>query len=104
MCDLAEMLQLSPSGLTRRLDGLVATGCVVRQASPVDRRVMMGVLTEAGRELLERAAPAHVVSVRHHIFDHLDREQVAALESIFTSIADGLRRSSADEAAAEAVA
>ena len=51
MCDLAEMLQLSPSGLTRRLDGLVAAGCVVRQASPVDRRVMLGVLTEAGRAL-----------------------------------------------------
>ena len=29
MCDLADQLQLSPSGLTRRLDGLVKSGAVV---------------------------------------------------------------------------
>ena len=28
MCDLADRLQLSPSGLTRRLDGLVSAGLV----------------------------------------------------------------------------
>ncbi len=49
MCDLAERLQLSPSGLTRRLDGLVKSGAVVRQGSALDRRVMMAVLTDNGR-------------------------------------------------------
>src|SRR4029078_4737429 len=38
MCDLATALQLSPSGLTRRLDGLVSTGLVERVANPCDRR------------------------------------------------------------------
>ena len=57
MCDLADILQLSPSGLTRRLDRLVADGYVSRQSSPADRRVMMGSLTATGRELLERTAP-----------------------------------------------
>lgn len=91
MCDLADRLQLSPSGLTRRLDGLVAAGHVVREGSPDDRRVMMAVLTAAGRRLLERTAPYHVASVRRHIFDHLDDDQVEALASIFESIATGLR-------------
>ena len=50
MCDLADILQLSPSGLTRRLDRLVADGYVSRQSSPADRRVMMGSLTATGRE------------------------------------------------------
>ena len=45
MCDLATALQLSPSGLTRRLDGLVKTGLVERIASPTDRRVMFAALT-----------------------------------------------------------
>ena len=90
MCDLAERLQLSPSGLTRRLDGLVKSGAVVRQGSELDRRVMMAVLTDHGRATLERVAPHHVDSVRRRIFDRLDPTQVAALESIFTAINDGL--------------
>ena len=90
MCDLAEMLQLSPSGLTRRLDGLVSAGYVVREPSSDDRRVMLGRLTEAGFEKLRTAAPDHVESVRRHIFDHLDDEQVAALASIFQAIRKGL--------------
>ncbi len=90
MCDLAEMLQLSPSGLTRRLDGLVSAGYVVREPSSDDRRVMLGRLTEAGFEKLRTAAPDHVESVRRHIFDHLDDEQVAAMASIFVAIRKGL--------------
>jgi DNA-binding MarR family transcriptional regulator len=90
MCDLADVLQLSPSGLTRRLDGLVAGGFVKREGSAADRRVMMGVLTGTGRELLERTAPHHVESVRRRIFDHLDESQVAALQSIFDAVATGL--------------
>ncbi|MFK7920023.1 MAG: MarR family winged helix-turn-helix transcriptional regulator [Ilumatobacter sp.] len=90
MCDLADMLQLSPSGLTRRLDGLVKSGLVMRQPSTSDGRVMMGLLTEAGRKLLDATAPHHVASVRRHIFDHLTSEQVDAMAAIFTSISAGL--------------
>lgn len=90
MCDLADALQLSPSGLTRRLDGLVKSGLVTRLASTEDRRVMMGVLTEAGRALLTRTAPHHVASVRRHIFDHLTADQVDAMASIFLAISAGL--------------
>ena len=40
MRDLAALLQLSPSGLTRRLDGLVKARLVERQPSPDDGRVI----------------------------------------------------------------
>jgi DNA-binding MarR family transcriptional regulator len=90
MCDLADLLQLSPSGLTRRLDGLVKAGYVTREASTGDRRVMLAALTPKGFAALEAAAPDHVASVRHHIFDHLDSDQVDALASIFQAIKDGL--------------
>lgn len=90
MCDLADRLQLSPSGLTRRLDGLVAADYVTRLPSPSDGRVMMAVLTHKGRTKLEVAAPDHVDSVRRHIFDHLDADQVQALGHIFSSISGGL--------------
>jgi DNA-binding MarR family transcriptional regulator len=90
MCDLADLLQLSPSGLTRRLDGLVKAGFVTREPSDDDRRVMLATLTPTGFAALEQAAPDHVASVRRHIFDHLDSDQVAALASIFQSIKAGL--------------
>ena len=90
MCDLADLLQLSPSGLTRRLDGLVKAGFVTREPSTDDRRVMLAALTPSGLAALESAAPDHVASVRRHIFDHLDSEQVDALASIFQAIKDGL--------------
>jgi DNA-binding MarR family transcriptional regulator len=98
MCDLADVLQLSPSGLTRRLDGLVAGGFVKREGSAADRRVMMGVLTGTGRELLEQTAPHHVESVRRRIFDHLDEGQVAVLQSIFDAVATGLAADAAASA------
>jgi DNA-binding MarR family transcriptional regulator len=86
MCDLSTKLQLSPSGLTRRLDGLVRAGLVQRQPSVTDRRVMLAVLTDAGMKRLEAAAPDHVASVRRHVIDRLDRDQIAAMAEIFTAI------------------
>lgn len=91
MCDLADHLELSPSGLTRRLDGLVESGLVVREASVRDGRVMMAALTADGSASLHKIAPHHVASVRRHIFDQLNASQVAALESIFVSISEGLK-------------
>jgi DNA-binding MarR family transcriptional regulator len=90
MCDLADMLQLSPSGLTRRLDGLVKAGFVTREPSTEDRRVMLARLTPSGFAALAEAAPDHVASVRRHIFDHLDDEQVDSLAEIFQAIRQGL--------------
>ncbi len=90
MCDLADALQLSPSGLTRRLDGLVTSEHVLRRPSEHDGRVMMAVLTPAGRDLLTATAPHHVDSVRRRIFDHLTDADVEAMTSIFSAIAAGL--------------
>lgn len=86
MCDLASRLHLSPSGLTRRLDGLVRDGLVVREPSPCDRRVSLAVLTDDGLARLEEAAPAHVDSVRRYLLDHLTRAQIRQLGAAFESV------------------
>jgi DNA-binding MarR family transcriptional regulator len=90
MCDLATALQLSPSGLTRRLDGLVSTGLVERVASPSDRRVMFAALTAAGRAKLEQTAPDHVASVRKRFLKGLNRDQVCQLGDIFETMRSNL--------------
>ena len=86
MCDLAARLHLSPSGLTRRLDGLVTAGYVAREPSEHDRRVTLAVLTEAGRATLEAAAPVHVAGVRAHFVDHLSRTQLRQLGTAFEAL------------------
>lgn len=86
MCDLASELQLSPSGLTRRLDGLVSNGLVGREASDDDRRVMLAVLTERGFSELERAAPFHVAGVRQRFIDPLTDREVRSLASAFAKM------------------
>ena len=95
MCDLAERLHLSPSGLTRRLDGLVRAGLVTREPSATDRRVTLAALTDAGYDALEAAAPVHVDGVRRHFLSHLTRAQVRQLGTTFDAVA---RRRAAHDA------
>ncbi|MEP7046201.1 MAG: MarR family transcriptional regulator [Ilumatobacteraceae bacterium] len=90
MCDLATALQLSPSGLTRRLDGLVSTGLVERVACPADRRVMFAALTGTGRAKLAEAAPEHVASVRNRFLKGLTPGQVRELGDIFETVRTNL--------------
>ncbi len=89
MCDLAQRLHLSPSGLTRRLDAMVRQGLVARQPSPDDRRVILAVLTSVGVDALESAAPDHVESVRRNLLDHLSRTQIRQLGTALTAVQRG---------------
>jgi len=89
MTELALELGLSPSGLTRRLDRLVRAGFVARESCPTDRRAVYAVLTEAGLEKLERAAPDHVAGVRRLVIDRLDRYQLAELADVLEQVRAG---------------
>jgi len=77
MQDLAGGLRLSPSGATRRVDGMVRRGFVARRQCPTDRRGSYVVLTDAGRAKLETAAPTHVRGVRQYFIDRLSERQLA---------------------------
>jgi DNA-binding MarR family transcriptional regulator len=86
MCDLANSLQLSPSGLTRRLDGMVKNGWVERASCASDRRVMYAHLTADGRAKMDSAAPTHVASVRRLVLDPLGPEGVEQLGELFGKV------------------
>jgi DNA-binding MarR family transcriptional regulator len=90
MAELAERLVVSPSGLTRRLDGLVREGLVERQACISDRRGMLAVLSSAGRAVLKEAAPTHVAGVRRYVFDSLDRKQLRQLTIGLAAVSQSL--------------
>jgi len=102
MCDLAQRLHLTPGGLTRRLDGVVKRGFVVRVPSSEDRRVVMAVLTDEGMATLEAAAPVHVDGVRRHLIDHLDRRQLGALADSLDAVRHGREQYALDRVRANA--
>jgi DNA-binding MarR family transcriptional regulator len=87
MSELAERLLLSPSGLTRRLDGLVKAGLVERSRCSTDRRGSYARLTPLGRKRLDLAAPDHVDQIRRHFIDLLSRRQLSALVEALEKIA-----------------
>jgi DNA-binding MarR family transcriptional regulator len=61
--DLAESLQLTPSGVTRLLDGLRERGFVDKAACSRDARVTYAVLTDVGWAKLEEASCSHVAAI-----------------------------------------
>ena len=87
MCDLADTLRLSRSGLTRRMQGVMKTKLVARTQSKEDARSAIAQLTPKGMALLKKAAPHHVGSVRRQMIDLLTDSEAKAIGSAFTKIA-----------------
>ncbi|MFE6283040.1 MarR family winged helix-turn-helix transcriptional regulator [Streptomyces sp. NPDC057877] len=91
MTDLAERLKITRSRLTYAVARLERDGLVRREGCTSDRRGSLALLTEEGMDVLERAAPGHVETVRGVLFDQLGAEQVAQLEEICSRIVRGLQ-------------
>jgi DNA-binding MarR family transcriptional regulator len=80
--DLAESVLLTPSGITRLLDGLERAGYVARAASEQDARVTYAVLTDDGYEKLRSAAPTHVGSIRALFGELFSEEELELLAEL----------------------
>ncbi|MBY5162432.1 MarR family winged helix-turn-helix transcriptional regulator [Salsipaludibacter albus] len=86
MSQLAEWSNGSLSRLSHVVSRLEKRGLVCRRPCPEDGRVTLAQLTDDGMALMEQAAPDHVASVRHLVFDVLDDDQVAELDRICSAI------------------
>jgi DNA-binding MarR family transcriptional regulator len=84
--DLAQRLLLTPSGVTRLLDGLEAAGHVCKRPCADDLRVSYAELTRTGRACLDEAAAAHVTAVRELVGERLDPDELAALSSLLSRL------------------
>jgi len=96
MQNLAEMVVLSPSGLTRLVDRIENAGLVRREPSTEDRREMFVVLTEAGRSLAHAAREAHHRHIEEHFSRHLAPEDVQALHAALTKVRQALATSAGE--------
>ena len=77
--DLAERLMLTPSGVTRLLDGLERDGWVRKGLCDSDARVTYAVLTDEGRERLESAGRTHVRQIREIFEERFSAEELETL-------------------------
>ena len=87
MSELANVVSISVSGLTRVVERLARQGLVERVKADTDGRGQLAVLTPAGFARLEQAYPAHLAGVREHVMDHLADLDLAAFTQAISAIA-----------------
>ncbi len=88
MSDLAIQTGISPSGLTRAVDRLVAEGLVGRELFPDDRRGTLAVLTAAGRQRMDCALVQHRQRIDEILDDLLTPEDEARLGDVLERLRD----------------
>ena len=96
MSSLANATNASLSRLSHVVTKLERRGWVCRAPSPSSRRVTLVRLTDDGWDLLVKAAPGHVETVRSLVFDGLTPDDVAALERVAGHIVERIEASRLD--------
>jgi DNA-binding MarR family transcriptional regulator len=86
MSELADLLGLSRSGVTRLVDRLQAEALVERASCDTDRRGSWAMLTDAGHRRLRRASPTHLRGVGQHFLDRIPPDELEALGRTLTRV------------------
>jgi DNA-binding MarR family transcriptional regulator len=80
--ELAESLVLTPSGVTRLLDGLERAGYVEKGSCDSDARITYAVLTAAGLDKLRKASTSHVAQIRDFFEQRFDPNELVTLADL----------------------
>jgi DNA-binding MarR family transcriptional regulator len=94
--DLANDLQLSPSGITRLLDRLEDQGLVGKGACKSDARVSYAVLTDAGLSKLREAAPEHIEDIDRRLGAALSEQEMKTLSDLLGRLSESNENCSPD--------
>jgi DNA-binding MarR family transcriptional regulator len=84
--DLAERVLLTPSGITRLLDGLERAGFVDRGSCASDARVVYAKLTDAGYEKLQEAACTHVAGIEDEFLAQFSGGELETLSELLARL------------------
>ena len=82
MCELADSVLLSRSGVTRLVDRLERDGLLAREECAADARGAFAVLTGAGEQLLADARETHVEGIHRHFLSRFSGDELAALDAL----------------------
>ena len=97
MSDLADTVLLSPSGVSRLVDRLVADGLIERRPCGDDGRAVHAAITGAGRELLARAEPTFTAALRRQFVDRYSAEEYETLADLLLRVAPACRNRQASK-------
>ncbi|MEU7475798.1 MarR family transcriptional regulator [Lentzea sp. NPDC042327] len=90
MLELAELLDVSPSGVTRLVERLVKRGWVTREQPQDNRRLVFAVLTPEGEEAcLGVTARVYRASIAEHFTSLLNERDLADLRRIGRKLMEG---------------
>jgi DNA-binding MarR family transcriptional regulator len=88
---IAERMNLSPSRLTRIIDGLVAKNYINREINPADRRNMKVSLSSKGVVLVQQLNKAYI-NIHREILQDIDESQHKNLISAMTQLLSALEK------------
>lgn len=91
MKDLAERILYSKSGFTSVVDRMEKEGLVKRVRPENDRRSILVVLTDTGREKMAEARRCHRKGLDEHFSRHLADSDVRALTRAFEKLTEHAR-------------
>ncbi|HEY5142553.1 MAG TPA: MarR family transcriptional regulator [Solirubrobacteraceae bacterium] len=89
MCDLADSVILSRSGLTRLIDRLEREGLVARESCPSDARGSFARLTPDGATKLQAARRTHLAGVRLRFLDRVTADELDVLGDVWDRVLAG---------------
>ena len=91
MNELAERILYSKSGFTRVIDRMEEAGLVRRVRPDNDRRSILIVLTDTGRQTMETARRHHRHAINQHFSQHLTNNDIKALTRALEKISTHAR-------------
>jgi DNA-binding MarR family transcriptional regulator len=94
--DLGNRLRWSTSRLAHQVGRMQQRGLVARNAIDDDARGAVVSLTPSGWEVLLKAAPLHVESVRRNLIDLLSPAELRTLDRIARKVLDHLQPGAAE--------
>ena len=80
--DLARVLEWEKSRMSHHIARMAKRGLVMRDECAEDGRGAFVVITDAGRDAIEAAAPLHVEAVRELFLDHVTPVELRTLAEI----------------------
>jgi DNA-binding MarR family transcriptional regulator len=94
MSALAERTMLTRSGITRLVDGCVASGLIERVSCEQDARVSYARLTDRGYEKLREAGCTHIASIHRLFVEHFSPDEIEQLASLLSRLPGASREGS----------
>lgn len=86
MSALSERTMLTRSGITRLVDGLVASGMIERVSCDHDARISYARITDTGYEKLRDAGCTHVASIERLFLAHFTPAEVQQLSELLSRL------------------